>query len=52
MPTSHAAIIGRANRALLVDRDLDAADEFFAPGYVAHGTGRDLTGGSSGATCS
>jgi predicted ester cyclase len=45
MPTSHAAIIGRANRALLVDRDLDAADEFFALGYVAHGTGRDLTGG-------
>jgi predicted ester cyclase len=44
MPGPLAATIEAANESLLVNGN-DAADRFFAPGYVAHGTGRDLTGG-------
>lgn len=44
MPASNAALIAAANDALITNRT-DAAERFFAPGYVAHGTGRDLTGG-------
>ncbi|MFY9344866.1 MAG: ester cyclase [Planctomycetota bacterium] len=33
-----------ANAVLITARNFDAVDEFFAPGYVAHGTRRDLKG--------
>lgn len=45
MDQSHASTIRAANDALVAGRRLDAVEEFFAPAYVAHGTGRDLTGG-------
>ena len=34
-----------ANSRLIVEGDLDAADEYFAPDYVAHLTKRDMKGG-------
>jgi predicted ester cyclase len=42
---SMASRIRRANAGVLVEGRLEAADEFFAPGYVAHATDRDLAGG-------
>ncbi|REJ85761.1 MAG: hypothetical protein DWQ36_08260 [Acidobacteria bacterium] len=45
MGSSKSETIEAANRALLVDGDLDAVDQFFSDGYVAHVTGQDLRGG-------
>jgi len=45
MATAHAALIRSANARLLVAGELSAIDEYFAPDYVAHGTGRSLAGG-------
>ncbi|HEX4955440.1 MAG TPA: ester cyclase [Thermoanaerobaculia bacterium] len=45
MAPSPASRIQAANAALLVEGDLDAVGEYFAPEYVAHFTGEDLTGG-------
>jgi predicted ester cyclase len=45
MDRTNAQIIAAANAALLVDGKLDAVGEYFAPDYVAHVTGRDLSGG-------
>ena len=42
--SKHTDIIERANHTLLVERDLDAVEEFFTPAYAAHGTGTDITG--------
>lgn len=45
MPRSLAPIIRAANQALIVDRDLAAIGEFFAPDYVAHLTGDEVAVG-------
>jgi predicted ester cyclase len=45
MAQSHASTIKTANASLLVSGELDRADEFFTPDYVAHITEQDLTGG-------
>ncbi|MGD2067146.1 MAG: ester cyclase [Gemmatimonadota bacterium] len=45
MNQSAAAQVRAANEALLTHGDLDAVGDFFAPGYVAHLSGRDMTGG-------
>ena len=45
MAKALASRIRAANSTLLVEGDLDAIDEFFARDYVAHLTGRDMTGG-------
>jgi predicted ester cyclase len=45
MSRSLASRIEAANSALLVDGELGAVGEFFAPDYVAHLTDGDLTGG-------
>src|SRR5689334_22341140 len=45
MKRSLAAKIEAANTALMVDGDLDAVGKFFTPDYVAHLTGKDMTGG-------
>ncbi len=45
MSRSLASKIEAANAALLVDGDLDAVAEFFAPDYVAHLTDEDMKGG-------
>lgn len=34
-----------ANESILGRGDLDAVSEFFAPGFIAHFTGRDMKGG-------
>jgi len=39
-----ASKIGAANSQILATGDLDAIREFFAPDYVAHGTGKDMAG--------
>jgi predicted ester cyclase len=44
MDQTHASKIRAANAALVVGKQLDAVDAFFAPEYVGHGTARDLTG--------
>lgn len=44
MSRSMASRIEAANAALLANGDVDAVDRFFAPDYVAHGTGRDMAG--------
>lgn len=43
--SKNAALVKAASVALIVNGDLDAVDTFFATDYVAHVTGRDLTGG-------
>lgn len=45
MARSLPATIKAANATLLVRGDADGVGEFFTPDYVAHVTGRDLTGG-------
>jgi steroid delta-isomerase-like uncharacterized protein len=40
-----AAKIHAANAALIIDGDLDAVAEFFAPDYLAHLTDQDMTSG-------
>lgn len=45
MNPSPTDILRAAHEALLGRRDLDAVGEFFAAGYVAHGTDRNLPGG-------
>ncbi len=45
MKESLALRITEANAAILVDGNLDAIPEFFAPDYVAHATENDMTGG-------
>jgi predicted ester cyclase len=40
-----ATKIKAANSALITNGKLDAVAEFFAPDYVAHLTGQDMTGG-------
>lgn len=45
MPRSLTAKIHAANSALIANGDLEAVGEFFAPDYVAHLTGHDMTGG-------
>lgn len=44
MPISHADRIMEANQVLLVEGALDRLEEFFAPGFVAHGTEATLDG--------
>ena len=48
MDESHASRVHSANTTLVAEGNLDAIPEFFAPGYVAHLTGRDLGGGHEG----
>jgi predicted ester cyclase len=43
--SSAASLIRAANQVLIVEGDLDAVGRFFTPGYVAHLTDSDLTGG-------
>jgi steroid delta-isomerase-like uncharacterized protein len=45
MDWSPASQIEAANAALIVNGDLDAIGEFFAPDYVSHLTDQDMTGG-------
>lgn len=45
MERSYIQIIEAANRALIVDGDLDAVGEFFASDYTVHTAGRDFKGG-------
>lgn len=45
MKESLALRITEANAGILVDGNLDAIPEFFAPDYVAHVTEDDMTGG-------
>lgn len=45
MSKSPASTIQAANTALIVNGELDAIGEFFTPDYIAHVTGRDITGG-------
>lgn len=45
MSRSLAETIEAANETVVRSGDGAQADQFFAPGYVAHVTGRDLTGG-------
>ena len=40
-----ATKVRAANQAVIADGNSEAIGEFFAPDYVAHGTGRDMTGG-------
>lgn len=44
MESSQVAQIKAANATILAGGQLDAVDDFFEPGYVAHGTDRGLTG--------
>lgn len=48
MKSPIGSIIRSANRVLLEEGRSDAVEEFFAPTYVAHVTGRDLDGGPVG----
>ncbi len=45
MARSNTATIEAANSALIVNGNLDAVGDFFAPNYVAHVTGQDFSGG-------
>lgn len=45
MGRSLTTLIANANVELYTNKNLDAVDEFFAPGYVAHLTHNDMTGG-------
>jgi steroid delta-isomerase-like uncharacterized protein len=45
MARSLASRIEAANSALMVEGDLDAIGEFFAPDHVTHLTNRDMRGG-------
>jgi steroid delta-isomerase-like uncharacterized protein len=45
MSKSLASKIQAANSAVMADGDVKAIGEFFAPGYVAHLTDQDMTGG-------
>ncbi len=45
MNPSLSAKIQAANATLIVEGNLDAISEFFAPDYVAHLTGQDMAGG-------
>lgn len=45
MIRSLASKIEAANSAILANGDVKAIGEFFAPDYVAHLTGQDMTGG-------
>lgn len=45
MDSSAASLIRSANQVLIAEGDLDAVDRFFTPGYVAHLTDSDMTGG-------
>jgi predicted ester cyclase len=47
MDRSLGSLIEAANTALIADGNLDAAEEFFTPDYVAHLTERDLEGGGA-----
>jgi len=44
MSRSLASKIEAANVQLLAHGDIDAVGEFFTPDYVAHGTGKGMTG--------
>ncbi len=48
MPPSPASRIRAAHEALFDRNDLDAADTFFAPDFVAHGTRGDFAAGPDG----
>ena len=48
MDGSLASRVHAANTTLVAQGNLDAIREFFAPGYVAHLTERDLGGGHEG----
>lgn len=45
MGSPAGALIRAANQRLIVEGDLEAAGEFFAPGYLAHLTDSDMAGG-------
>lgn len=45
MESSAGSLIRAANQVLIVEGDLEAVGRFFTPGYVAHLTGSDMTGG-------
>ncbi len=45
MAGSHVATIAAANATIMVDGNLDAIAEYFAPNYLVHLTGEDMTGG-------
>ena len=45
MKTNHLAQLKKANAALLERGDIDTLAKYFAPDYVAHLTGKDLSGG-------
>jgi steroid delta-isomerase-like uncharacterized protein len=45
MNQSLASKIQAANAIIIGEGNLDAVGEFFAPNYVAHLTGQDMTGG-------
>ena len=45
MDDTHASKIRAANASLLVEGDVDTVPQFFTPGYVAHLTEEDMTGG-------
>ena len=45
MRRSLAAKIESANQALMANEDFDAIEKYFAPNYLAHLTGKDMTGG-------
>jgi predicted ester cyclase len=45
MDSPAGSLIRSANQVLIVEGDLDAVGRFFTPGYVAHLTDSDMTGG-------
>ena len=45
MSSSPASVVQAANAVILLNGDLDAIPDFFAPGYVAHGIDGDLNVG-------
>jgi predicted ester cyclase len=45
MARSKTATIRSANTSLIVNGGLEAVGDFFAPDYVVHVTGQDVTGG-------
>ncbi len=45
MARSNIATLEAANAALIVDGNLDAVGDYFTTDYVAHVTGRDISGG-------
>jgi predicted ester cyclase len=48
MPQSLSSIIKAANSTLIIEGKTDAVGDFFAPGYLAHVTGEDLSLGHEG----